>query len=216
MSANTARDKCTGEDTLVLGVLRGFRAWDLEIWSNPLIHGQADTTSPDFLGLFATSISVPWTQPMKAQCLRTAGCPCESCAVARSLHIPTHDPAEGPIPVTSCECGIYGWYHPEWIVEDHWWPKSGAVGVIEASGKVVLGSRGFRAEQARTVALAPACNPDAMHGNVLPFLAAFDRILPRLLGHGVKVFDDVDALYAEYPPEDLSSLVDVEEPGGKI
>lgn len=53
-------------------------------------------------------------------------------------------------PYEECKCGIYGWYQPEWTSLYH----SGSVmGVVEYSGKILMGTRGFRAEKAKIVAI---------------------------------------------------------------
>lgn len=79
----------------------------------------------------------------------------------------------GPPPAKTCKCGLYGmhnWMHVEemtvlssfsrWIRDkegsDHFAEKHSFVyGVIEAWGRTYVGSRGFRAEHARILAVTP-------------------------------------------------------------
>jgi hypothetical protein len=64
-------------------------------------------------------------------------------------------------PERDCQCGVYGWYHPS--------DAGGVLGalpaVIAASGRTILGDRGFRAAAARIEAVALPrglrCNPMA-------------------------------------------------------
>lgn len=92
-------------------------------------------------------------------------------------------------PAQGCGCGIYGWYRP-----DEARLHAGAIfGVIEASGRVLLGDFGFRAEKARAVALA---YPDAPADFVAHWAA-----------RGVRVFPSREALVAVYPPEDVTDLI---------
>lgn len=210
VTANHARDLCSGEDTLVMGSLRGYRSWDLEIFGNPLIKGKAEQDLPDFTGLFAVGKSIPWTQPMIAGCYMYGRCPCETCGRGRQRRGVKPHHHDAVVPVAECECGIYGWYTPGWIEKDNWWPKSGAVGVIEATGKVIMGQRGFRCEQAKILAIAPACKPDILEHSigVHGYLQGFDRIRTRLVDLGISIFDDFDSLLNFYPPDDVTSLID--------
>ncbi len=54
-------------------------------------------------------------------------------------------------PDTQCGCGLYGWYDPFWVAKMH---VGTTMGVVEFSGKILMGTKGFRAEKARVVAIA--------------------------------------------------------------
>ena len=57
----------------------------------------------------------------------------------------THD-----APARDCTCGFYGWYDPSGTAGSY----GGAKAVIAASGRIVLGDRGFRSGVARVEAVA--------------------------------------------------------------
>lgn len=56
-----------------------------------------------------------------------------------------------PAPDSQCGCGLYGWYDPYWVAKAH---VGTTMGVVEFSGRILLGTKGFRAEKARIVGLA--------------------------------------------------------------
>jgi len=89
-------------------------------------------------------------------------------------------------PDADCKCGLYGWYDPA----DSRIVDAPVFGVIEVSGRVILGTHGFRAERARVLAVT------AEHAD--------DRALFRQRGY--TVYDTRDALLADYPPDDVSEL----------
>jgi hypothetical protein len=97
-------------------------------------------------------------------------------------------------PAPGCRCGIYGWYDLNDAMVEH----SGEVlGVIEVSGRVILGTRGFRAERAKIVALAPntsGLNPTYDHSSLTRrFQALGARYEVPMLDPG--------ELYRRYPPD---------------
>lgn len=59
-----------------------------------------------------------------------------------------------PVPARNCGCGIYAFSgvrgRRRWTDKD---ARHTILGIIEASGRVLIGERGFRAEKARIVAL---------------------------------------------------------------
>lgn len=121
---------------LVEGALRGYRCWRLR--HEGLLHSVSVENSWDRGELTATCLS-------------------------GSLNLP-HDPPERS-PVQGCTCGIYathcpglerGYGVPEPPHVPPSAPNVSIPGVVEAWGQVRLGTRGFRAEHARIVALGIA------------------------------------------------------------
>lgn len=60
-------------------------------------------------------------------------------------------PSDHRIPDAKCLCGLYGWYNPQYALHEH---TGDVVGVIEVSGRILMGTMGFRAERARIIAIA--------------------------------------------------------------
>jgi hypothetical protein len=87
-------------------------------------------------------------------------------------------------PEERCTCGIYGWYAPTAFPQ----PYSGSVvGVIEGTGRTLMGSKGFRCEHARIMAFTVIASPREQWGCLR------DRY------PGVPVFDSTDKMLAEFP-----------------
>ena len=92
----------------------------------------------------------------------------------------------GSSPGTTCTCGFYATHIPL--------PRCGSVvGVIEASGRVIIGTKGFRAQKARIVA------------------AYTVKLDSRMLDNyrDVQWFQDPERMWEKYPPQDLSEIVDL-------
>ena len=87
-------------------------------------------------------------------------------------------------PVTHCTCGFYGLYDPNDV------DSVDVRGVIEVSGRVILGTRGVRAQKAKIVALA-TLNP-----------------MIRLRYRGVDYFKWPSAMEEKYPVTDVSALLE--------
>jgi hypothetical protein len=105
-------------------------------------------------------------------------------------------PEEGhKAPDAGCTCGLYARYRWDRVSAHGGWNGT-AVGVIEASGRVILGTQGFRAEKAKIVAL---CIEDDIykHPPLDPSIQFFDRI-PDML--------------EAFPPQDVSELIGPQEP----
>lgn len=100
------------------------------------------------------------------------------------------------VPARDCTCGFYATYTPELT-------SLGINGVIEVSGKVILGTRGVRAKRARIVAVA--MNPVTM----LRY-TGFVEHYPD-----VTCFDTVCQLLEAFPPQDVSELIGKPEPEPK-
>lgn len=106
-------------------------------------------------------------------------------------------------PDISCTCGIYAHYLP---LESYEKPKN-LFGVVECSGKLLMGTKGFRAEKARVVALAGygPCNQffetkEKTRG-VYP-----EDVVDFCTSIGVPYFPTVKQMVYEFPQIDLTSL----------
>jgi hypothetical protein len=167
-------DTCGGGDsgrTLVAGSLRGYRTWRLQRRRAPLCDGSLPLTS--------VTRRVVWTPTLTACCTPKG----------TANQGPGSSTLEGDhqAPTVGCRCGIYGWYDPA----DTGMVSARVFGVIEASGLVLMGERGFRAERTRVVAVVTRNRRLA---------AVCDRA-------GIAVYRRRRDLVRDYPPEDLSSLL---------
>lgn len=86
-----------------------------------------------------------------------------------------------------CAHGFYGYYEGS---NDYYEPGR-VMGVIEAYGEAVIGSRGFRASKARIVAL-----------HIPDKVPAPARALIRRNYKDVAFFDSFESMVAEFPPDD--------------
>jgi len=157
---------------LVAGTLRGYRSWRLVprgVQLEPGVLPLASMTRPQ----------ITWPRRLSASCTSAMFGPMGQ---TRPPVEPRHE-----APDRDCHCGIYAWYSPA----DARTFSAEVFGVIRASGLVMLGTSGFRAEHAEITAvatrnrrLAQACN-DA----------------------GVAVYRRRKDLIADHPPDDVVALV---------
>lgn len=158
---------------LYLGELRGYRYW----WA---YRGT----------LFSVSMATVWrTSSIQASCY-------------------SHD--KGDSPRAGCLCGIYAWYFPSEARRNHREGKYGlkengpglVLGVIAASGTIVPGTVGFKAERATVKAVSltgvhpedcETCALSAYQGST-----DFSYHYPD-----VELFDTDEELLAKYPPQPL-------------
>lgn len=96
---------------------------------------------------------------------------------------------DGRIPGSTCSCGFYAHYEMPRA-----FPGYTVWGVIQAQGRVVLGTQGFRAEKARIEALYAPWLTRPAH-------------LARALKYGVPVFASRQRFLRKYPPSDISELI---------
>jgi hypothetical protein len=180
-------------EKVVPGTLRGFRHFRLSI-------------APPDGSLLSINDSTPYdTGIMKASCKppRTSANPFPLGPDER--HPETDAPAQ------KCTCGIYGWYNPSAIDPGFGRSSERVTGVIEASGKIVLGTRGFRAQAARIVAivmplrglLSGSLEDQRIHA------AAFHSACKR---YGALGFTSLGELVEQYPPEDVTALIGEPQP----
>lgn len=123
----------------------------------------------------------------RAQCLARGG------LAAYMFGGGTPQPAEiGEHSMTVCGHGFYGYFEGS----NDYYEVGRVMGVVEAYGEAVIGSRGFRASKARIVALhIPA--------EVRPGARA---LIVRNYA-GVPVFDSFEAMVGEFPPTDAGAGV---------
>jgi hypothetical protein len=197
-----------------MGVVIGVRSWSLRTLANV----------PTLLGPF---FPIEWTPGENVATCRKTGYLCGFMADAGGEHkhgascgrgiVPCGDT---PGPVGGCRCGLHA--YQEGSID--WGLALNKVsGVIEGYGRVVLGSRGFRATKARILALfvppmfAAAPNDrvlgysetDEPHVRTVPSAASEARMTtwtPELVGglaerYGVPVFRDFDVMVREFPPD---------------
>lgn len=188
-------------EDLVVGRLRGYRQWVVP-GRDPHLRSMGMSS----LGWHKSSIT--------AACARGEDhtAPDPDCAVRDHGH----------------GCGIYGWYRPEdteWRAAGAPWPAVRAYGAVESWGKVLMGTRGFRAQHARILGLyMPAFCPDFEHhaewevsydGDSGPSVRRMEPGHMRYKDvlawierqYQVPVFHSLRELCEVFPPEDMSSLV---------
>lgn len=96
-----------------------------------------------------------------------------------------------PAPYRDCSCGIYGKYKPE-----------GCYGVAELSGRMILGTKGARAEFGRPLAISAP--PDLIPSSIVD--------LAKAKYPDVKWFTNQFDMLDEFPPQDVSELIGEPEP----
>lgn len=168
-------EACGGGDAgraLVPGSLRGYRTWRLQRRRGQGCDGTLPLTS-------VTRRRVVWAPALTARCQPSdTGTPGPWSSTLDGDH---------SAPQAGCSCGIYGWYSPA----DTGMVSARVFGTIEASGLVVMGERGFRAERATVTAVVTRNRR---------LTAACERA-------GVAVYRRRRDLLRDHPPEDLSSLL---------
>ncbi len=168
-------EACGGGDagrSLVPGSLRGYRTWRPVRRRGRVPVGMLPLTA-------VSRRHVVWTPTMRARC--------EPRDAWYSSPGPSTLPADHPAPRAGCNCGIYGWYAPE----DTVMADAGVFGTIQASGLILMGELGFRAERARIAAVVT-------HNR---------RVAAACTRAGIAVYRRRRDLLRDYPPDDLSSLL---------
>jgi hypothetical protein len=162
---------------LVAGTLRGYRTWRVVPRSVPLEPGVLPLAS-------VTRPQVMWPPELSAECTSVEFAPMN----------PTPRPPEPthPAPARECNCGIYAWYEPEEA------RALGAevFGVVQASGLVMLGTKGFRAEHVEIAAVVTR-NARVTEACREADIAVYRRRRDLIADHPT---DDVSALIGETPP----------------
>lgn len=108
-------------------------------------------------------------------------------------------------PEISCYCGIYAHYLP---LESYTRNYSSVFGVIEASGKILMGTKGYRAEKAKILALAGFGYHNEWFEVSYPEESKYarDGLLEFCDSIGVYYFNDVQEMIHQFPQVDLSTL----------
>jgi hypothetical protein len=157
---------------LVPGSLRGYRTWRLLRRRTHLPDGALPLTS-------VTRRGVVWGPSLTARCT-----PSDTGTASPWSPTPAGD---HHAPQAGCSCGIYGWYWPI----DTGMVSARVFGVVEASGLILMGERGFRAQ---TVKIAGVVTRNR-------------RVTTACIRAGIPVYRRRRDLLRDYPPEDLSSLL---------
>lgn len=167
-----SRDYSGQTATLVPATLRGFRSWTV----NPTINGMYQLT-----GQYGGHWS---TKELVAECRmkKHLGDP-----EGLGWLIPS---ITDGVPAEHCTCGIYARYNPN---SDGPFSRRGICGIIEASGTIVMGTKGFRAQRAKIVAFYGA---DWRRDTIQEIARQFN----------VHAYDSIDAALIDYPIEDLSAF----------
>lgn len=173
MSRATPADRAGGGDReLVAGTLRGYRSWRIVPRGVPLEPGVLPLAS-------VTRPQVAWPPTLSASCRPVEAVPTDA-----------SPPAPRPIhcaPARDCNCGIYAWYSPQ----DARTVAAEVFGVVQASGLVLLGTSGFRAEQARIAAIVTRNR----------------RLAESCRDAGIVIYRRRRDLLADHPPDDVTSLI---------
>jgi hypothetical protein len=161
----------------VAGTLRGYRAWrPVNRWMR-VADGSLPLAS-------VTQPQVIWTPTLSARCI-----PPDSWA----FRCPPPEVAAGHTsPSIQCSCGIYAWYDPD----DAGMLSARVFGVVQASGLVLMGDRGFRAQRSRIVAVVTRNR----------------RIASACTAAGIAVYRRRRELLDDYPRDDLTSLLGDQRP----
>jgi hypothetical protein len=93
-------------------------------------------------------------------------------------------------PCAGCACGLYAYYRSTTVTT----APGTAFGVVSVRGRVILASRGLKAEHMIMLAVATADERAS---------AMADR-------YGLPVYPGREALLSDYPPQDYSELVEVD------
>jgi hypothetical protein len=164
-------DVCGGGESgraLVPGSLRGYRTWRLLDRRRRVPDGMLPLTS-------VSRRRVVWGRSLAARCE----------PFDPTDPVPSDD--EHHAPQDGCTCGIYGWYDPT----DTGMVSARVFGVVQASGRVLMGERGFRAERATVTAVVTRNR----------------RLAAACEAAGIAVYRRRRQLLRDHPPEDLSALL---------
>jgi len=123
--------------------------------------------------------------------------PPELSASCTSIAFPPMNPSPPPEPMhrapeRDCHCGIYAWYSPD----DARTFSAEVFGVVQASGLVMLGTSGYRAEHAQITAVATRRR----------------RVAEECRDAGIAVYRRRRDLVADHPPDEVATLIGEEPP----
>ena len=160
--------------SLVPGSLRGYRTWRPAGRRVHVPEGTLPLTS-------VTRRRVVWPPTLVARCAPSPSGRKAPPDTEVDLDDDHHAPQAG------CDCGIYAWYAPDDTRILH----ARVFGAVEASGLVLMGDRGFRAERVRIKAVATRNR----------------RVAAACAKAGIAVYRRRGELIRDHPPEDLASLL---------
>lgn len=107
-------------------------------------------------------------------------------------------------PGNDCTCGVYAHYLP---LESYEKQRNSIFGVVEASGKILMGTKGFRAEKAKVIALAGYGPCNQWFENTEKTRGVYpEDVVDFCTSIGVPYFPTVRQMVFEFPQDDLSSL----------
>lgn len=144
----------SNEPQLVAGSMLGFRTWTFDLiseWDKRYSLSQHKPMQFSFPArrpfLASPTYGFLWkSKKVQAVCG----------GVSRNVHLAPHP---------SCSCGIYAMKTPL-LIPTNYLSGSQVIGLIKATGKIVDGEKGFRAEKVEIVALAPIQDTTTGHGNL--------------------------------------------------
>lgn len=187
------------KETMYPGELRGYRAW------------QSDLTKDDLVPtgrLRAVNFSTIWNTTQVAVC--------------KKLLLTHPDPA----PKLDCVCGLYAYYDCYETFDQHVSIRRGnpvapILGVVAASGKVILGTKGFRAQRMRILALwLPSASlhfPPIVQAFIFGKMVELShptQVYPFLYRHyytqeypQVRFYETVEKMWRDFPPDDIAGLL---------
>lgn len=155
------------------------------------------TVVPGFIRgyrIWSQGIDIDWQPRLHGVAHKRAWMPGETMVAGCSHVIYGHGT---PPPDASCRCGLYAKYLPQNLnvsfVGEVARPK--IPGIIDAWGNTILGTAGFRAQKAVIRALW-------VEPTIEPFIRAAGEF------YQVPVFDTLEEALEEFPPTDVSELVD--------
>lgn len=123
----------------------------------------------------------------------------------------------GP-PNPKCQCGFYASYDPETDFYDGN-PGYGVNalgnlmvrGVVEVSGRVIMGTKGIRAEKMQIKALALdhfKLGPWLSLPEAKPVVESMYGFLGQVAAkYGIPAYREAEAMHADFPPQDVSHLI---------
>jgi len=210
-SFGKANDPVLNTSDLVPGTLRGYRSFKIKSRDGYRFISSAHLRENGVL--HSVSNSSYWdTEKLIAECSTLAQA---HATVSSQRMIDRRVPDEfvencinminqhETVPMTTCSCGIYGWYSPWESMTKHY---GEVIAAIENKGKIVMGSLGFRAAESKIVAVCPS-PVKQIHNhqyNVPPGVAVTPTVLQDIISrqyHGVEVFDGILSMVQKYPPD---------------
>lgn len=185
-----------------LGRLTGVSI--LQVW----LPGDNESAckKPSDGGYYSTALQTLYGQLWPSFTLRYATAPSPGVEVTgypqEQLKVDPKPVVTPPHELATCSCGFYAYFGDS----NDYGSRTTLTGVVEAFGKVTIGTRGFRAEKARIVALVIPTKrrdnrPDRIKGTDLK-PHRLDRV--RRNYPGIAVFDTQAAMAREYPTSDES------------